>query len=94
MRKRGEDIAILAILVVDIANMRKQEKRGGATGGGRGRHSKPEEAREKGRRYRGRDEGEVSRIRRLETGWSARGFGGTKSHRGRGTPCYKPFLGV
>ena len=58
------------------------------------RHSKPEEAIEKGRRYREREEGEVSRARRLEAGWSAREFEGTKSHRGRGTPCYKPFLGV
>ena len=79
----------------------------GATGGGRGRHSGPrcrhssprcrhsksEEAREKGRRYRGMEEGEVSSVRRLEAGWSACEFGGTKSHRGRGTPCYKPFLG-
>ena len=60
----------------------------------RSSHSKPEEAREKGRRYRGREEGEVSRVRRLEAGWTAREFGGIKNHRERGTPCYKPFLGV
>ena len=58
------------------------------------RHSKPEEVRENGRGYRGREEGEVSRVRRLEAGWIARESGGTKSHEGRGTPCYKPILGV
>ena len=133
IRKRGVDITMLGvdipILGVVIANPTRQEKRGGATGGGTGRHSgprcrhsssrcrysnprcrhsnprcryssprcrhsKPEEAREKGRRYRRREEGEVSRVRRLEAGWSAREFGGTKTYRGRGTPCDKPFLGV
>ena len=133
MRQRGVDIAILgvdiaiigvdiAILGVDRAILSRQEKRGEATGGGRGRHSgprgrhssprcgcsnlrcrhsnprcrhsKPEEAREKGRGYRGREEGEVSRVRRLEAGWIARESGGTKSHKGRGAPCYKPILGV
>ena len=54
MRERGEDIAILgvdidtaiigvhiAILGVDREILRRQEKRGGATGGGRSRHSGP-----------------------------------------------------
>ena len=64
------------------------------------RHSKPEEAREKregrtgGGGYRGREEGEVSRVRRLEVGCIARASGGPKSHKGRGAPCYKPILGV
>ena len=101
MRERGVDIAILgidiAILGVDRAILRRQEKRGGATGRGRGRHSgprcrhsKPEGAREKGRGYRGREEGEVSRTRRLEAGWIARESDGTKSRKRRGAPCYKP----
>ena len=128
----GVNIAILgvdiAVLGVDRVILRRQEKRGGATGGGRGgtgssidvdsprcrygnprcrhinprcrhnnywcRHSKPEEAREKGRRYRGREEGEASRVRRLEAGWIARESGCTKSHKERGAPCYKPILGV
>ena len=63
------------------------------------RHSKPEKAREKregrtGGGYGGREEGEVSRVRRLEAGCIARESGGTKSHKGRGAPCYKPILGV
>ena len=51
------------------------------------RHSKPEEAREnaeveRGGGYRGREEGEVSRVRRLEAGCIARESGGTKATRG------------
>ena len=46
----------------------------------------------KGRDYRGREKGEVSRVRRLEVGWISRGFGGTKSHKGHGMPCYKLIL--
>ena len=58
------------------------------------RHSKPEEAREKreverGGGYRGREGGEVSRVKRLEAGYIARESGGIKSHKGRGAPCYK-----
>ena len=52
MRERGVDIAILgvdiailgvdiAIIGVDHAILRRQQKRGGATGGGRARHSGP-----------------------------------------------------
>ena len=55
------------------------------------RHSKPEEAGEKrggrtggGATGGGREEGEVSRVRRLEAGCIARESGGTKSHKGRG----------
>ena len=120
------DIAILGVEIaipgVDRAILKRQEKRGGATGWGRGRHSgprcrrrspwcgysfprcshsnprcrhsKPEEGREKGRGYRGREEGEVSRVRRLKAGWITRESGGTKSHKERGAPCYKPILGV
>ena len=58
------------------------------------RHSKPEAAREKWRGYWGREEGEVSRVRRLEPGWIARESGGTKSHKGRRASCYKPILRV
>ena len=36
----------------------------------------------------------VSRVRLLEAGWIAREFGGTKSHKGHGAPCYKLLLGV
>ena len=90
MRERGVDIAILgidiAILGVDRAILRRQEKRGGATCG----HRKPEGAREKGRGYRGREEGEVSHAKRLEAGWITRESGGTKSRKRRGAPCYKP----
>ena len=112
----------IAILGVDRAILRRQEKRRGATGGRRGRyssprcrhssprcrysnpwcrhsnprcrHSKPEEAREKGRGDRGREKGEVSRVRCLEAGWIARESRGTKSHKGREEPSYKPILGV
>ena len=48
----------------------------------------------KGRDYRGREKGVVSRVRRLEAGWIAREFGGTKSHEGHGAPYYKWILGV
>ena len=34
----------------------------------------------------------VSRVRLLVAGWIAREFGGTKSHKGHGAPCYKLFL--
>ena len=113
----------------DRAILRRQEKKRGATGGGRGRHSgprcrhssprcgysnprcrhsnprcrlsnarcrhsKPKEAKGKGRGFRGREEGEVSRVRRLEAGWIARESGGTKSHIGGGSPYYKPILGI
>ena len=78
----GVDVAVLgvdiAIFGVDIANLRRRGKKGGATGGGR----------------RGREEGEVNRVRRLEAGWIARESGGTKSHKGRRAPSYKPILGV
>ena len=70
----------MAFLVVDIANLRRREKNGEVERGGGG--------------YRGREEGEVSRVRRLEAGCIARESGGTKSHKGRGAPCYKPILGV
>ena len=59
----------MAFLDVDIANLRRREKNGEV---------------ERGRGYGGREEGEVSRVRRLEAGCRAR----------RGTPCYKPILGV
>ena len=36
----------------------------------------------------------VSRVRLLEAGWIAREFGGTKSHKEHGAPCYKLILGV
>ena len=64
------------------------------------RHSKPEEARESGEEvergggYGGREEGVVSRVRLLEASWIAREFGGTKSHKEHGAPCYKLLLGV
>ena len=48
----------------------------------------------KGRNYRGREKRVVSRVRRLEAGWNAREFGGTKSHNRHGVPCYKLNLGV
>ena len=35
-----------------------------------------------------------SRVRRLEAGWSVGEFVDTRSHNGRGAPCYKPILGV
>ena len=69
----------MAFLDVDIANLRRRDKNGEV---------------ERGRGYGGREEGEVSRLRRLEAGCRARESGGTKSHKGRGTPCYKPILGV
>ena len=87
MRERGVDIAILGVDIAILGPRCRHNNR-------RCRYSKPEEAIEKGRRYRGREEREVSRIRRFEIGWSTREFEGTKSHRGRGTPCYEPFLGV
>ena len=83
----GVDIAILgvdiAILGVDIAlldvDIAVRRRQKKGKGGG---------CREKG------EEEEVSRVRRLEAGWRTRGFGDTRSHKGRGTPCYKPILGV
>ena len=123
----GVDTAIIgvhiAILGVDRAILKRQEKRGGATGGGRDRHSGPrckqssprcgysnprcrhsnprcrhskpnKEAREKARGYRGREEGEISRVRRLEAGWIAHESGSTKSHKGRGALSHEPILGV
>ena len=70
-------------------NPEEVREKGGATRGGRSRHShprcrhsNPEEASEKGTGYKEKEEGEVSRVRRLEAGWSARKFGGIKSHRG------------
>ena len=63
------------------------------------RHSKPQEARENGEverggGYRGREGREVSRVRRLEAGCIARESGSTKSHKGRGAPPFKSYLGV
>ena len=69
----------MAFLDVDIANLRRREKNGEV---------------ERGGGYRGREEGEVSRVRRFGAGCIARESGGTKSHKGRGAPCYKPILGV
>ena len=40
------------------------------------------------------EKGEASRVRRLEAGCRTREFGDTRSHKGHGTPCYKPILGV
>ena len=68
----------MAFLDVDIANLRRREKNGEV---------------ERGRGYGG-GRGKVSRVRRLEAGCRARESGGTKSHKGRGAPCYKPILGV
>ena len=59
----------MAFLDVDIANLRRREKTRRQNGGGG---------------YRGREEGEVSRVRRLEAGCIGRESGGTKSHKGRG----------
>ena len=69
----------MAFLDVDIANLRRREKN---------------EEVERGGGYRGMEEGEVSRVRRLEAGCTARESGGTKGHKGREAPCYKPILGV
>ena len=42
----------------------------------------------------GREEGVVSRVRLLESGWIAREFVDNKSHKGYGAPCYKLIPGV
>ena len=49
---------------------------------------------EKGWGLQGKGGGGVSRIRRLEAGWSIREFEYIRSHKGCGTPCCKPILGV
>ena len=36
----------------------------------------------------------ISHVRCVEASWSARAFADTRSHMGRGAPCYKPILGV
>ena len=103
----GVDIAILG---VGIANLRRQEKGEGLQGGGGGGVgiaflgvdiailgvdiANLRRREKKGRDYRGREKGVVSRVRRLEAGWIAREFGGTKSHKGHGAPYYKWILGV
>ena len=81
----GVDVAVLgvdiAILGVDIAIL-------GVDIANLRRQEKKE------RDYRGREKGVVRRVRRLEAGWNAREFGGTKSHKGHEAPCYKLTLGV
>ena len=34
----------------------------------------------------------VNHVRRLEAGWCGRVFGGTRSDRGRGAPCYRQIV--
>ena len=62
------------------------------------RHSGPEEAEGKTKKWegglRGREEGVVSRVRRLEAGLSVLESVDTRSHKGHGAPCYMPIPGI